>query len=123
MNSGRSRARDDCGERGSELRWQEARGPAWGHELDAALGRRGGDLQEVTSLCQRMTQSVSRARSPAGGTGYTRERVTQAVPALRDIRFPIKLPEPDFLNSLGEFARMNEFPIRRSTQRPAARSS
>lgn len=87
MNSGRSRARDGCGERGSELRWQEARGPAWGHELDAALGRRGGDLQEVTSLCQRMTQSPLPGRrhwlhageSHAGRPRFTRHTLSHQI--------------------------------------------
>lgn len=105
------------------FRAQETPGPAWGREREAAFGRRGWGFAGGAEFVSRITGSASRARSPprqaalvARGSPARAGEGRAGRPAPRDIRFPVTLSEPNFLNSLGELAGMNAFPICRSAQ-------
>lgn len=116
-----ARARGGCGARGSELRrLQDQPGGASGKQPS---GRRGWGFAGGAEFVSRITGSASRARSPprqaalvARGSPARAGEGRAGRPAPRDIRFPVTLSEPNFLNSLGELAGTNEFPICRSAQ-------
>lgn len=105
------------------FRAQETPGPSWGREREAAFGRRGWGFAGGAEFVSRITGSASRARSPprqvalvARGSPARAGEGRAGRPAPCDIRFPVTLPEPNFLNSLSELAGMNAFPICRSAQ-------